>query len=373
VDIVARFGGDEFAVLLDEISDPIDVVYIVERIRKELLPPMNIVGYETFASASIGIVIGSTLYVHAEDVVRDAEIAMNRARMQGPGRYAIFDTKMQEMAANRLSLEVDLRKAIDKNQFRIHYQPIVSLEAGRVTGFEALIRWLHPHRGLLYPSEFLPVAEEADLIIPISHWVLQEACNQLSNWQAQRPSDGHLSVSVNLSSKVLGDSSLPAEIASVISASGIDPSNLTVEITETQIMENPESVSDVLKTLNTAGMRIAIDDFGKGYSSLSYLATLPAQILKIDQSFIAELGKCGRTTAIVRAILSLGDCLGLEVIAEGVETEEQLRLLRELKCKHAQGYYFARPMEPEAAEWFISRNAVAGSAPASLGYRSSSL
>jgi len=372
VDTVARFGGDEFAVLLDEISDPMDVVYIAERIRKKLLPPMNVMGYETFASASIGIVIGSPLYVSAEDLVRDAEIAMNRARTQGPGRYTIFDIKMQEMAANRLSIELDLRRAVEKNQFLIHYQPIVSMEAGNITGFEALIRWLHPQRGLIYPSEFLPVAEEADLITSISYWVLQEACTQLSNWQSQRLSDGHLSVSVNLPSKVLGDSSLPGEIASIVSSNRLDPSNLTVEITENQIMDNPESVLDVLTALSTAGIRIAIDDFGKGYSSLSYLGTLPAQILKIDQSFIAKLGKCERNTAIVRAILSLGECLDLEVIAEGVEREDQLRLLLDLKCKYAQGYYFALPMEPKAAAWFINHHAEVKGAPLwSGGLRSS--
>jgi diguanylate cyclase (GGDEF)-like protein len=358
VDTVARFGADEFVILLDEVKDPMDVVYIAERIRKALLLPVHVMGHETSATASIGIAIGSPSYVRAEDVVRDAEIAMNRAQKQGPGRYTIFDTKMQEMAAERLSLEADLRKAIERNEFRIHYQPIVSLETGKITGFEALLRWLHPDRGLFQPFEFLPVAEEANLMTPISYWVLQEACRQVSNWQARHPSDGHWGVSVNLPTKVLGEEALPLEIASAISTSGLDPSHLTLEVTEHQIMDDPESASDVLTRLSAAGNKIAIDDFGKGYSSLSYLATLPAQILKIDQSFTAKLGKCERTTPIVRAILLLAECLGLDVIAEGVETQDQLRLLRELGCRHAQGFYFARPMEPKAVEAFLNRNAV---------------
>lgn len=354
VDTVARVGGDEYAILLDELGDPINAIHVVDRIQKAFLPPMRIVGYETAASTSIGIVIGSPLYIRAEDVVRDAEIAMERARKQGRGKFAIFDTKMQEIVANRLSLELDLQKAVHKGQFRIHYQPIVFLETGKIMGFEALLRWCHPTRGLLQPIDFIPLAEETNLILPISYWVLKEACRQLADWQTTSSPDDTLCVSVNLPSKVLEDPSLPDEIAAAVSPDGITPSNLIVEITESQITNNPELLEEVLTKLSAEGIRIAIDDFGKGYTSLSYLGTLPAQILKIDQHFIAKLCACEKNNAIVRAVLSLGEALNLEVIAEGVEQEDQAECLRALKCKYAQGYYFARPMEAQPAESFIS-------------------
>jgi len=353
VDTVGRFGADEFTVLLEEIGNPMDVISVVERIRMNLIPPIKSVGYETFVSASIGVVLGAESYVNGQELIRDAEIAMMRAKSQGPGRFAIFDPKMQEQAAARLLIEADLRRAIDQNQFQLHYQPIISLETGKLFGMEALIRWLHPRRGLLTPAEFLPIAEETDLIIPISKYVLQAVCSQLRLWQNAYSRAKGLNVSINLSNRVLAASSLPQELLAVTSASGIDPHNLTVEITENQLIDDPASVMCVLEALNVLGTRIAIDDFGTGYSSLSYLATLPAQILKIDQSFISKLPECEKSRAIVRSILSLGSCLGLDVVAEGVETEKQLMHLRELKCGFVQGHYFARPMEATAMDFYI--------------------
>ena len=361
VDTVARSGGDEFVILLTEIREPMEAVYIAERIQEELAQGIELFGYKAASTASIGIALGSVRYEDPEQIVRDAETAMRRAKGQGPGRCAMFDATMQEQVEQRLLLEAELENAIVKNEFRLHYQPIVSLETQKIEGFEALVRWQSPLRGLLRPADFLHIAEAADLLIPMTSWVLRESCGRLAQWQTEFPAARTLFVSVNLPKQYLEHPALGEGIGSVLSETGLEPANLTVEITENQCMEHPQSVAETLKTLRTMGVRIALDDFGKDYSCLNYLAALPAQVLKIDQSFTAKLGKCERSEAIIRAILSLGECLGLDVIAEGVESAEQMRRLQLLGCQHAQGFYFAKPLETDLAERLLAHAAICGS------------
>ena len=353
-DTVGRFGGDKYVVLLDGLSHITDAIRIVERIRKVLFPPVGLNGHEIFTSACIGVALSSGGYSEAEELVRDAEIAMYRAKREGTGRYAIFDPTMHEQAVRLMRVESDLRRAVGHEELLLHYQPIVSLETGKIKGFEALLRWQHPDRGLLMPAEFIPVAEETDLIIPISQWVLREACRQSAKWGVQFPGSSIPNVSVNLTGKYLGKKDLVGEIGDLISENRLDPGHLTVEITEDQIMENAERVSNVLTELSNSGIRISIDDFGTGYSSLSYLASFPVHALKIDRSFVSRLNGTAKNLSIVRSIVSLGQNLGLDVIAEGVETEAQLEYLRAMKCEYAQGYYFSRPCGAEITARFIA-------------------
>ena len=355
VDSVARFGGDKYIILLDDIRHPSDAVRVAERIQAKLQIPVRFDGHEVFSGACIGIALSSDNCRSPEELLRDAEIAMYRAKKQGAGRYEIFDIAMHEDVLKLLRLEADLRRALDHNELRFHYQPIVSLETRRIAGFEALVRWQHPDRGLLYPSEFLPLAEEAGLIVPISQWGLQEACQQMARWRAVHPELGQLTVSVNLTSKFLARPNLVQDVLCVASQNGVDPRNLGVEITEGQIMTDPGSISSVLMGLREAGIKISIDDFGTGYSSLSYLADFPVHALKVDRSFVGKLPDDQKNASIVKSIISLGRGLGLDVIAEGVETDEQVNSLQALKCSHAQGYYFARPTEGKLAGSFIRR------------------
>jgi diguanylate cyclase (GGDEF)-like protein len=348
-DTVARFGGDEFAILLDDLREISNVPRTVERIRTELQAPIRVGDREIFTSASIGVVLSTADYSQAEDILQDADIALYRAKAQGRARYIVFDNAMREHVIRTLQLETELRRALERRELRVFYQPIVSLEHGRITGFEALLRWQHPERGLVLAGEFLPVAEETDIILPISQWILREVCQQLREWQQEFPSDPPLSVSVNMTSKYLAKPDLVQEITSQIQDTGIDPHCLRLEITETQIMQNPQAISNTLLELNSYGVQVSIDDFGTGYSSLSYLSNFRVQTLKIDYSFISKLKGEGRDSAIVRAVVGLGLNLGLDVVAEGVETPEQLEFLRTAQCQYAQGYYFCRPVDKDAA------------------------
>ena len=350
VDIVVRLREDEFLILIDDINEPMDAIYIAERVQRELVKPIELLGYEALATACIGIAVGSDNYEKEEDILQDAETAMRRAKRQGAGRCVMFNGALQEQAEQRLRLESDLCGAIKRNELRIHYQPIVSLGTEQIVGVEALVRWQSPNNGLLFPKDFLRIAESSDLMIPISKWILQNSCKQLACWQAELPVSQELYVSVNIPNQYLEQATLLEEIDSVIVENRLKPFNLTVEITENQFMEHPESVADILKSLRRMGVNIALDDFGKGYSSLNYLANLPAQILKIDQSFIAEMCGCHRNEEVVRIICSLGDCLGLKVIAEGVETAEQLVRLQEMGCSYFQGFFFAHPLEAKLLE-----------------------
>ena len=348
-DTVARLGGDEYGILLEDFLHWSDVPRAVERIRTELQSPISLKGREVFTTASIGISLSSTRYEEVEAPLRDADIAMYRAKSEGPGRYVVFDPSMHKHAVKRHQLENDLWRAIDRGELRLHYQPIVALETGRIAGFEALVRWQHAERGLVSPGEFLPIAEETELIIPITEWVLEEACRQVREWLDTENVTPPFSVNTNLSAKYLAKLELHERIAALLSKNRLDPSCLKLEITEGQILRDPSSVGRSLARLSDAGIQVQIDDFGTGYSSLGYLSSLRVSGLKIDQSFVAKLGIDKRSDAIVRSIISLGENLELEVIAEGVETAEQADTLRQMTCHYAQGFYLARPMKPEAA------------------------
>ena len=356
VDTLIHLGGDKYGIVLENTNDISDALRAFQRIQDNLKAPVRVGGHEVYCSASIGIVLGSTAYREPREMLRDAETAMHRAHEAGRGTFEIFDPLMRERAVQLLQLETALHRALQKKEFRLHYQPIVSLDTRRVCGFEALIRWEHPERGLLYPGDFLSAAETTGLIVPISHWVLRDAARQIAAWRSQFTHLPFLTVNVNFSSKYFARSELVQEISNTLDENGLEASALAFEITETQIMENPETVSDVLVELRKLGVQVHIDDFGTGYSSLSYLTKFPVHTLKIDRTFIAGLNEDPRNLSVINAIISLGKNLGLSVIAEGVETKEQLRSLKELNCPLAQGYYFARPMDVKSVAGYLANS-----------------
>jgi diguanylate cyclase (GGDEF)-like protein/PAS domain S-box-containing protein len=343
-DTVARFGGDEFVILLEDINDLENSTQVAGWILQELNLPFIIDAREMYISASIGIVMGSTGYTNAEDVVRDADIAMYHAKAKGKSRYEIFYPAMRTRIMERLEIETELRQAIDRHELKLHYQIIASIVTGQIIGFEALVRWEHPKRGLLPPKDFIPVAEETGLIIPLDRYVLREACQQLNQWQTETPALLPLSVSVNISGTHVSQSDLFEYVKSTLEETGLKPENLKLEITESVLMENLESTERVLRQLQELGVQIQIDDFGIGYSSLGYLSNFPIDALKIDHSFIKQLNSEGNDLKIVQAILMLSHRLGVGVIAEGIETEQQLMQLRQLGCELGQGFYVAMPL-----------------------------
>lgn len=354
-DTVARLGGDEFAILLEVIKDIGDAIKVVKRIQQELASPFYLGQHEVFISVSIGIALSESGFVRAEDHLRNADLAMYRAKVQGRACYEIFDTTMHSQAMTRLQQETDLRRAIDRGELRLHYQPIVSLTTGQVTGFEALVRWQHPQRGLVYPNEFIRLAEETGLIIPLGWWVLQEACYQLNEWQTTFANSA-LTMSVNFSNKQISQPGLSEHITQIIQATGLEPESLHLEITESALMDNAEAASAMLWQLRALGVRLHLDDFGTGYSSLSYLHQLPINVLKIDRSFVSRIGASGENGEIVETIVMLARNLNMEIIAEGVETEVQLAKLRVLGCQYGQGYLFSQPLDSEALQaWLPTR------------------
>ena len=348
VDTLARFGGDEFAILLSGIVDTTDAVRVSERIHSELSLPFDLNRNSTFASASIGIASSSSGYDRPEDILRDADIAMYRAKENGKARYEMFDQGMHARAVSRLQLESDLRQAVEEKQFSVFYQPIVALETGHLSGFEALVRWNHPRRGIVTPSDFVPVAEETGLIVPIGEWVLEEACKKIKEWQTTSAAHRGLSLSVNLSARQLSQPDLVERIQRALNISKLHPHFLKLELTESVVMDNAEAAAQMLKRLRALGVQLSIDDFGTGYSSLSYLHRFPVNYLKIDRSFVMRM-TTDNDNAIVKTISTLAHNLGMEVIAEGVETEEQCRQLKALGCEYGQGYLFSRPVNAEAA------------------------
>lgn len=352
-DTIARLGGDEFTVLLEDIKDDSDVIYIAERIQKELTLPFKLNEREVFTTVSIGIALSSKDYSRAEEMLRDADTAMYRAKSQGRASYEIFDKAMHAHAVKLLQLETDLRRAVERQEFCVYYQPIVALETNRLCGFEALVRWNHPECGFISPGDFIPVAEETGLIVPIGEWVLRESCRQMQRWQAILPADPPLFMSVNLSGKQFAQPDLINRVASILKETGMDARYLKLEITESVVMENIETATEMLRQLRSLGARISIDDFGTGYSSLSYLHRFPINTLKIDRSFVTKMADNNENTEIVRTIVVLAQNLGMDVVAEGVETKEQLELLRSLGCENGQGYYFSRPVDSENAAKFI--------------------
>ena len=349
IDIVARFGGDEFAVLLDGIEESSDAIRVAERIQSELGTPFNLGGHEVFTSASVGIALSGRGYEHAEEMVRDADTAMYRAKALGKARHEIFDEQMHARAVALLQLETDLRRAVEREEFCVHYQPIVSLKDDNLHGFEALVRWRHPDRGLLAPGEFISVAEETGVIIALGRWVLRESCRQMREWQRRFPACEGLMLSVNMSGKQFAQPDLVAQVEQILRETGFSPHRLQLEITESSVIENTATVTDMLVRLRGLGVRLSMDDFGTGYSSLSYLHRFPIHTLKIDRSFISCEDKAG-DNEIVRTIIMLARDLGMNVVAEGVETCAQLAYLRGLDCEFGQGYYFSRPSDVAATD-----------------------
>ncbi|HWO89694.1 MAG TPA: EAL domain-containing protein, partial [Gemmatimonadales bacterium] len=343
-DTVARLGGDEFTILLDDIIDAGDATRVADRIQRELNLPFTISGQEVFTSASIGIALSATGYERPEELLRDADIAMYRAKAMGKARYEVFDLEMHARAVSQLQLETDLRHAIERDEFRVLYQPMISLDSGRIEGFEALVRWYHPTRGLVTPEEFVPIAEETGLILPIGRMVLREVCRQLAEWHQTFPSPLPLSVAVNLSAKQFRQPDLVDQVAHLLEVSEVSPVALRLEITESVIIDDAEGAVKMLARLRRLGVKLHLDDFGTGYSSLSYLHRFDMDALKIDRSFIAAMGDRGQNTEIVRAIISLARNLDMDVIAEGVERPEQLAILRSLGCEKVQGFLFSQPL-----------------------------
>jgi diguanylate cyclase (GGDEF)-like protein/PAS domain S-box-containing protein len=345
-DTVARLGGDEFTLLLEDLADGSDATRIAERIQEALKEPFQLGGHEVFATVSTGIALSTRSYTRGEDLLRDADTAMYQAKADGKARYQIFDTSMHNRAMQLLALESELRRAVDAHRFRLHYQTIVDLETGAIVGLEALARWEHSERGLVSPVEFVSLAEETGLIFGIGEWSLRQACSDMQGWLDRWPLDLYLNV--NMSAKQFSQPNLVDLVAAILSESGLDPRRLKLEITESAIMHDAESAIAMLGRLTQLGARVCIDDFGTGYSSLSYLLRFPADTLKIDRSFVSTLGSGQRNAQIVGTIVSLGASLGMDVVAEGVETEIQRRQLQAVGCRFAQGFLFSRPMDPEA-------------------------
>ena len=352
---IARLGGDEFTILLDQVKDPSDATLIAERLMDALAAPFSLDGQEIFTSVSIGIALSNIGYDNPEDLLRDADTAMYRAKSLGKARYEVFDLAMRASVLARLQLETDLRNALEREEFQNFYQPIVSLESGRITGFEALLRWQHPTRGLLQPLDFIPLAEENGMIRELGWWNLQKACRQISAWNACR-NGTPLSISVNLSVKQFLQPNLAAEIRELLGEIGLPPNTLKLEITESTVMTDPSAAVEMLLQIKSLGVQLSIDDFGTGYSSLSYLHRFPLDTLKIDRSFTSAIGQGGDSLEILRTILPMANSLRLNVIAEGVETAEQLAILRTLRCEYAQGYYFSKPVTAAEAAALLEKH-----------------
>lgn len=346
-DTVARMGGDEYAVLLDYINNIEEVTIITQRIQQVLALPFAIGGHEVFITASSGITVSSEAYKNSEDMVRDADIAMYHAKAKGRAGYEIFDAAMHESTMARLQLETDLRRAIEKNEFILHYQPVIDLRTDKMIGFEALVRWRHPVKGLIYPNEFIPLAEETGLILPIGRWILRESCRQMHLWQTQFSLKSTLRVSVNISGKQFSQPDLIDSVAEILNENCLDACCLALEITESMIMENTESAIDAMLKLRAMGIHIHIDDFGTGYSSLSYIHRFPVNALKIDRSFVSNLCDNTDNLEIIKTIVTLANNLNLDLIAEGLEMSDQLKQIKALDCQFGQGYFFSRPMNAD--------------------------
>ncbi len=352
-DVVARLGGDEFTILLNRTGGVSAVEQVADRLQLSLSKPFEIDGYEVFTSASIGIIVSDHIMRQPEDFLRDADAAMYRAKESGKARYAIFSSEMHVQNINLLKLENDLRHAMQSDQFEVYYQPIVDLTTASTTEFEALIRWQHPELGLVQPDDFISIAEETGLIVQIGDWIIEKACRQLHAWQKETAEQ--LSMSVNLSAKQLLHPSLPSKISKILSDMDLMPGQLTLEVTESTVMEHKDRSLHIFNELTELGVSFSSDDFGTGFSSLSYLQTFPFERLKIDRSFIERINDDDRSAAIVKTILMFGETLGIEVVAEGIETEAQLERLTEFGCKFGQGYLFSKPVDAREAAKLVGR------------------
>ncbi len=353
-DMVARLGGDEFTILLDGIQEVEDAVQIAERVLSRLALPQQLGDRHLFTSASIGIVTSSGAYNSGTEMLRDADIAMYRAKASGKGCYAFFDQKMHAETLKIVQIENDLRLAIEHGELLLHYQPIVYLQTGELAGFEALVRWQHPKHGLIHPDEFIPIAEDTGLIVPLGEWVLREACRQVSQWNLDRPSDNPLLISVNLAVHQLKEPNLIKIIEQILTDTGLNSHCLKLELTESMLVENVESIIKTLTYLRGRHIQFSIDDFGTGYSSLSYLHRFPVSTLKIDRAFISRMEQDSENFEIVRAICTLAHSLGMKVVAEGIEEAGQIERLNSLGCELGQGFYFSRPVEAKQAEKLLN-------------------
>ena len=356
-DMVARLGGDELVVLIDHLREEQDVAFVANRIQKILSMPFTLDGRDLFTTVSIGITLSSTRCESAEDLVRDADTAMYRAKLNGKARFELFDPQMREQALRIMQLETDLRHAIGRNEFVLYYQPIVSFATGRLAGFESLIRWNHPTKGFISPADFIPIAEDNGTINPIGRWVLEESCRQLREWQEKFPRTPPLTINVNLSGKQFSQPNLIEVITDILAKTGLPARFLKLEITESVIMENADSAAAMLNELKALGSQLAIDDFGTGYSSFAHLHRFPIDTLKIDRAFVSRMDVSVESSEIVRTMLTLAQNLKMSVVAEGIETAAQLKQLRALGCEYGQGYFLNRPMCAADAEKLIAEEA----------------
>ena len=352
-DTVARLSGDEFAILLESITEISDAGRVAERIEEALSFPINIAGAEVTTSASMGIVTSTMAHDQPEQILRSADMAMYRAKAAGRARYELFDRAMHTDALARLQLETDLRRAVERGEFRLHYQPVVSLRTGRITGFEALVRWQHPERGLVQPADFIPVAEETGLILPMGRWVLSEACRQIREWNKTHPRSEPLTIGVNLSARQFSQSSLVDQLKQVLESSGVSPTSLRLELTEAAIIDRGRYSVAVLLQIRELGVQVYLDDFGTGYSSLSYLHGLPVDGIKIDRAFVSDLDTNEDNLRLVRTLLTLSEIVGIRAEAEGISSAEQLKELRSLNCEQGQGYLFSAPITSDAVEQLL--------------------
>ncbi|ACC81960.1 EAL domain-containing protein [Nostoc punctiforme] len=364
VDLVARIGGDEFVILLEDISDIEKAIQITERMLIDFQTPLMLNDAEVVISTSIGIVLGTNEYSQASDLLRDADIAMYKAKAQRRNSYKIFDVKMHTQAVNRLTIETDIRKAIEREEFVIYYQPIVDIlgdgqsKAGRLIGFEALLRWQHPTRGLVLPKEFVSIAEETGLIVQIDRWMLYKACQHLADWKVKFATHFPIKVNINLSVQDIRQGNLIEYIDQILAQIGLEGDCITLEITESMLIENISQTIDLLSQLKSRKIKISIDDFGTGYSSLNYLHRLPADNLKIDRSFVSQMQQGNRNYQVVSTIIALSNQLGLAVVAEGIETPQQLQWLQELGCEFGQGYLFSKPLSHQTVEALLTTSKI---------------
>ncbi|WP_404783402.1 putative bifunctional diguanylate cyclase/phosphodiesterase [Altericista sp. CCNU0014] len=354
-DLIARFGGDEFSILLDNIQNQAEALQVAQRLLTALESPFHLGEHTLFASASIGIAVGSSDHENAADLLRDADLAMYSAKGRGRGCYALFSQELHLQSVKLLQIESDLHRALERQEFILYYQPIVSLETSTLIGFEALVRWQHATRGFIAPGDFIPIAEETGFIIPLGMWVLQKACLQLRAWNLAFPQQTALTMSVNLASKQLQDPRFIEQLDRVLAETGLDGSVLKLELTESMLLDNIESVLQTLASIKSRNIQLSIDDFGTGYSSLSYLPRFPINTLKIDRSFVDRMTVDAENLEIVRAIATLAHSIGIDVVAEGIETVQQLELLQTLHCEFGQGYLFSKPLDPHIAEQYIGK------------------
>jgi EAL domain-containing protein (putative c-di-GMP-specific phosphodiesterase class I) len=350
---VARLGGDEFTILIDDIDSCQEPIIIADRILNKLLQPIEVKNQKINGSASIGIVVSNRNYENAADLLHDADTAMYHAKSLGKSRYAIFDKEMLEYNLRIVQIDSDLRYALERQELELLYQPIFSIRTNQLDSLEALLRWHHPQRGLISPNEFIPIAEETGLIITIGDWVLSQACQQMQYWQKNFPKAQSLRVNINLTCHQLRESQLLEKLDHILLNTGIGGKSLRIEITEAAMMDQGEDTILMLEKLRSRDILLSIDDFGQGYSSLSYLHRFPVNSLKIDRSFIEQMSFGGQNLEVVRTIILLAHALQIEVVAEGVETRQQLAMLKEIGCEYAQGYLFSRPLSASDVEKFV--------------------